>query len=158
MYNLNIQNIMNMYNHTYYFGIKYVQSDIQSGGTPNPTFFWDNTKENISNTLRLPIYRQSQGYRIALVNGLYYCIITLFNYPMDFRNSTASYTRFGGIFVQIDVAHSAACGGAQAFGVLGEAMKMHDFFDCPAQFFCKSSGVCQKLNFVAQTQILTWEH
>ena len=58
---------------------------------------------------------------------------------MDFRNSTASYTRFGGIFIQVDVAHSAACGGAQAFGVLGEVVKMHDFFDFRTQFLRKFS-------------------
>ena len=53
---------------------------------------------------------------------------------MDFRNSTASYTRFGGIFVQVDVAHSAVCGGAQAFGVLGEVLKLQDYFDLRTQF------------------------
>ena len=60
---------------------------------------------------------------------------------MDFRNSTASYTRFGGIFIQVDVAHSAGCGGAQAFGVLGEVVKLHDFFDLHTQFLWKFSGV-----------------
>ena len=60
---------------------------------------------------------------------------------MDFRNSTASYTRFGGIFIQVDVAHSAVCGGAQAFGVLGEVVKLHDFFDLHTQFLWKCSGV-----------------
>ena len=53
---------------------------------------------------------------------------------MDFRNSTASYTRFGGIFIQVDVAHSAVCGGAQAFGVLGEVLKLQDYFDLRTQF------------------------
>ena len=56
---------------------------------------------------------------------------------MDFRNSTASYTRFGGIFIQVDVAHSAGCGGAQAFGVLGEVVKLHVFFIC-ALSFCEN--------------------
>ena len=60
---------------------------------------------------------------------------------MDFRNSTASYTRFGGIFIQVDVAHSAVCGGAQAFGVSGEGLKLHDFFDLRTQFLWKCSGV-----------------
>ena len=48
---------------------------------------------------------------------------------MDFRNSTASYARFGGIILQVDVAHGAGCGG-QAFGVLGEVLKLHDFLIC----------------------------
>ena len=60
---------------------------------------------------------------------------------MDFCNSTTSYTRFGGIFLQVDVAHRAVCGGAQAFGVLGEVVKLHDFFDLHTQFLWKFSGV-----------------
>ena len=60
---------------------------------------------------------------------------------MDFRNSTASYTRFGGIILQVDVAHSAGCGGAQGFGVLGEVLKLHDFLDCLALFLRKSFRV-----------------
>ena len=66
---------------------------------------------------------------------------------MDFRNSTASYTRFGGIFIQVDVAHSAVCGGAQAFGVLGEVVKLHDFLIWWTLFLRNSSGfdlVCQE--------------
>ena len=35
---------------TYSFAMKYVQSEVQSGGTPNPTFFEDFTNKNISNT------------------------------------------------------------------------------------------------------------
>ena len=49
---------------------------------------------------------------------------------MDFRNSTASHARFGGIILQVDVAHRAGCGGAQAFGVLGEVVKLYDFLIC----------------------------
>ena len=45
----------------------YVQSNIQSGGTPNPTFFGDFTNKNISNTLKFRKYQEFQGSRIALV-------------------------------------------------------------------------------------------
>ena len=64
-----------------------------------------------------------------------------FNYPMHFCNFTASHAYFGGIILQVDVAHTAVCGGAQAFGVLGEVLKFHDFLFCKTQFLCKSSGV-----------------
>ena len=60
---------------------------------------------------------------------------------MAFCNSPASYARFGGIILQVDVAHRAGCGGAQAFGVLGEVLKLHDFLDSLALFLRKSSGL-----------------
>ena len=59
---------------------------------------------------------------------------------MDFRNSTASYTRFGGIFIQVDVAHSAVCGGAQAWSAPGEVLKFHVFLIWLTLFLRKSSG------------------
>ena len=60
---------------------------------------------------------------------------------MDFCNATASYTHFGSIFIQVNVAHSAVCGGAHAFGVLGEVLKFHDFLDSLTLFLRKSSGL-----------------
>ena len=53
---------------TYSFAMKYVQSDVQSGGTPNPTFFGDNTNKNISNTLECPKIGTFEGSRITLDN------------------------------------------------------------------------------------------
>ena len=53
---------------------------------------------------------------------------------MDFRNSTASHARFGRILLKVDVTHRAVCGGAQAFGVLGEVLKLQDYFDLRTQF------------------------
>ena len=46
----------------------YVQSYVQSGGTPNPTFFWDNTNKNISNTPKRSKIGPFRGSRNALVN------------------------------------------------------------------------------------------
>ena len=69
-----------------------------------------------------------------------------FNYPMHFCNFTASHAYFGGIILQVDVAHTAVCGGAQAFGVLGEVLKLHDFFDCRNY----SLRACSRLVLVLQ--------
>ena len=44
------------------------------------------------------------------------------------------------------MAHSAVCGGAQAFGVPGEVLKMHDFFDWLALFLRK----CSRVDFASQ--------
>ena len=68
-----------------------------------------------------------------------------FNYPMHFCYSAASHTRFGGILRQVDAPHTAGCGGAQAFGVVGEVVKLGDFFDLHTQFLRK----CSRVNFVA---------
>ena len=59
---------------------------------------------------------------------------------MDFRYSTASHARFGGIMLQVDPAHSVGCGGAQGASAPGEVLKMYDFFDWLALFLRKCSG------------------
>ena len=72
--------------------------------------------------------------------GLYNCVIPPFNYSMDFRYFAASHARFGGIVLQVDPAHTAGCGGAQACSALGEVLKMYVFFVCASRFLRKSSG------------------
>ena len=52
-----------------FFTEPYVQSNIQSGGTPKTTFFGDNTNKNISNTPKCTKYHAFRGSRIALVKS-----------------------------------------------------------------------------------------
>ena len=59
----------------------------------------------------------------------------------DFRNSNTSHVRFGSILLQVDVAHRAVCGGAQAPSAPGEVLKMHDFLIWWTLFLCKCSGL-----------------
>ena len=65
---------------------------------------------------------------------------------MDFYNSPAPYTHFGSIILQVDEAHKAGCGGAQASGVLGRLPKIHDFFDWRTY----SLRACSRLVLVLQ--------
>ena len=81
---------------------------------------------------------------------LYYCVITPFNYSMDFRYSTASHARFGGIMLHVHPAHTAGCGGAQACRALGEVLKTHDFFYCRSY----SLRACSRLVLVLQETCL----
>ena len=73
--------------------------------------------------------------------GLFCCIITYFNYPMDSRNSHRFTRTFWGQNAPSRFAHTAVCGGAQAPSAPGEVLKIHDFLISLALFLCKCPGL-----------------